>query len=119
MHCALKHTHSVTQTDAVSHTHARSMCVSVCSWVCAYICACAYVCTGLCLISVCVCVSVCLSVYLSVFCVYVYHMEGNFGGVKTLANLANDHKFTQASLAKIPCLILNNIMNIQSLFCQL
>ena len=32
---------------------------------------------------------------------------------ETLANLANDHKFAKVFSAKILCLILNNIINVQ------
>ena len=38
------------------------------------------------------------------------YMEGNFGRVETLADLANDHKFAKVTSAKILCSILNNII---------
>ena len=42
--------------------------------------------------------------------------RGKFWGVQTLAELANCHKSTKVSSAKMPCLILNNIINFQ--ICQ-
>ena len=51
-----------------------------------------------------------------------YHIEGNFGGWKHWRIWQiTYHKFARVSSAKIPCLILNNIINVQiyqSLICH-
>ena len=40
-------------------------------------------------------------------------IRGKLRRVETLADLVNYHKFAKVSSAKIPCLILNNIINVQ------
>ena len=52
-----------------------------------------------------------MNFFYAIFHITYYCIEGKFGGWKF--DLTNYHKFTKVSSAKISCLILNNIINIQ------